>query len=221
MFTAAALRGFITTLQVNVAGLNAEQSSALLARVAAGERDRVLTEQAGRSGLAPLYRQIVDGEDGAPLAAVKPDGVIVFAWQYLGEIVRDTYEALIKRSPRDSGAYIAGLVILVDGEEAGLEAIDINTREVRIVASVPYARRLEVGTRRGGGSFVLQVPSHIVEETAIVARRLAGALAAISFTYADLSDAYTLRRSSGHRRRHGRLQADVRYPAILIRPRTA
>jgi hypothetical protein len=221
MFTAAALRGFITTLQVNVAGLNAEQSSALLARVAAGERDRVLTEQGSRSGLAPLYRQIVDGEEGAPLTAVKPDGVIVFAWQYLAEIVRDTYEALVKRSPRESGAYIAGLIILVDGQEAGIEAIDVNTRDVRIVASVPYARRLEVGTRRGGGAFVLQVLSHIVEETAIVARRLAGDMAAISFTYVDLSDAHTLRRASGHRRRHGRLQTDVRYPAILIRPRIA
>ena len=221
MFSRTALRGFINTLQVNVADRNAKEASALLARVAADERDRVLAEQRARSGLAPRYRQIVDGVEDAPLALVRPDGVIVFAWQYLAEIVRDTHEALIRRSPRDSGAYIAGLIILVDGQEAGIETIDADTRAVHIVASVPYARRLEVGKRKAGGPFVLQVPSHIVEETAIVARRLAGNLASFSFTYVDLSDAYALRRRSGHRRRAGRIQSDVRYPAILITPRTA
>ena len=220
MFSAAALRGFVTTLQVNVAGLNDKESSALLARVAAGERDRVLAEQGGRSGLVPLYRQIVDGVEGAPLTNVKPAGVIVFAWQYLAEVVRDTYDALIKRSPRDSGAYIAGLILLVDGQETGLEKIGANTREVRIVASVPYARRLEVGKRKGGGSFVLQVPSHIVEETAIVARRLVGQIASFDFSYSNLSDVYTLRRSSSRRRR-GHASAEVRYPTIVIRPRSA
>ena len=99
MFSATALRGFINTLQVNVADRNAKEASALLARVAVGERDRVLAEQHARSGLAPRYCQIVDGKEGAPLTAVKPDGVIVFAWQYLAEIVRDTHEALIRRSP--------------------------------------------------------------------------------------------------------------------------
>lgn len=221
MFTAAALRGFVNTLQVDVAGLNARESSALLARVAAAERDRVLIQQTGRSGLAPQFRQVVDGAEGTPLSAVRPDGVIVFAWTYLAEVVRDTYDALVKRAPRDSGAYIAGLIILVDGREAGLDAIIAKTREVRIVASVPYARRLEVGKRRSGGPFVVQVPSHIVEETAIVARRLAGDLASISFNYVDLTDGYTLRRASRHRRRLGRTHRDVRYPAILITPRSA
>ncbi|MGE4043584.1 MAG: hypothetical protein AB7F35_01930 [Acetobacteraceae bacterium] len=221
MFSATALRGFVNTLQVNVADLNAKEASALLARVATAERDRVLTQQRARSGLMPHYRQIVDGKEGTPLTAVNPDGVIVFAWQYLAEIVRDTHEALVRRSPRGSGAYIAGLIILVDGQEAGIEAIDADTRAVHIVASVPYARRLEVGKRKAGGSFVLQVRSHIVEETAIVARRLAGNLASFAFTYVDLSDAYALRRRSGHRRRAGRMQTDVRYPAILITPRTA
>lgn len=67
MFSATALRGFINTLQINVASDNAKEAAALLARVAAGERDRVLTQQRSRSGLTPQYRQIVDGLDDAPL----------------------------------------------------------------------------------------------------------------------------------------------------------
>jgi hypothetical protein len=221
MFWAADLRGFISSLQVNIADRNAKEASALLARVAAAERDRALTQQRAWSGLAPRYRQVVDGMDRASLTIVRPDDVIVFTWQYLAEIVRDTYEALVRRSPRDSGAYITGLIILVDGQEARIETIDADTRAVHIIASVPYARRLEVGKRKARGPFVPQVPSHIVEETATVARRLAGNLASFSFTCVDLSDAYALRRRSGHHRRAGRVRTDVRYPAIVITPRTA
>ena len=217
MFDATSLRGFVNTLTVNTQALNADAATDLLVRTATAARDRVLGGVPRPSG----YRQIVDGAEGAPLTDVKPDGVIVFAWQYLGEVVQDTYGALVNRSPRDTGEYIAGILVLVDGQEASADAITADTAEVFIVASVPYARRLEVGKRKSGGSFVVQVAPHIVEETAIVARQLYGDLAAITFTYVDLSDAYGLRTAASHRRRHGRLVTDVQYPAIRIVPRSA
>lgn len=221
MFDATALRGFVNQLQVDTARLNAEQSTALLARVARGERDRVIGEAKSRSGFAPAYRQVVDGQEGAVLEAVRPDGVILFAWQYLAEIAQDTLEALRNRSPRDSGRYIAGLIMLVDDQEAGADAVTAETRDVKIVATAPYSRRLEVGKRRDGSAFVQQVAPHIVEETAIVARKLFGTLVSISFGYVDLSSAYALRTSASHRRVRGRLVTDVRYPAITLTPRTA
>jgi hypothetical protein len=217
MLTAEALRGFVNTLTVNAVRLNAEQAQAALVREAAAARDRVLAGKPRPSG----YRQIVDGIEGATLTAVKPDGVIVFAWQYLGAVVQEIRAALIARSPRDTGEYIAGIVTLVDGHEGDPEAIDSEAREVQIVATVPYARRLEVGKRKDGSPFVVQVAPHIVEETAIVGRRLYGDLAMITFGYVDLSDAYALRTAASHRRVRGRLVTDVRYPAITIVPRTA
>jgi len=217
MFTASALRGFVNTLTVNTQALTADAATDLLARTATAARNRVLGGMPRPSG----YRQIVDGADGAPLTDVKPDGVIVFAWQYLGEVVQDTFGALVNRSPRDAGEYIAGILVLLDGKEASADAVTADTSEVLIVASVSYARRLEVGKRKGGGSFVVQVAPHIVEETAIVARQLYGDLAAITFTYVDLTNAYALRTAASHRRRHGRLVTDVQYPAIRIVPWTA
>ncbi len=221
MFDATALRGFVNQLQVDTSKLNAAQSKALLVRVATAERDRVIGDARARSGFPPAYRQVVDGREGASLETVRPDGTILFAWQYLAEIVDDTYNALVNRSPRDKGQYVAGLITLLDGVEAPLSTVSADTREIRIVASVPYARRLEIGRRRGGGAFVLQVAPHIVEETAIVARKLFGTLASVTFGYSDLTGAYALRTSSSHRRHRGRLVTDVRYPTITITPRTA
>ena len=217
MFDATSLRGFVNTLTVNTQALTADAATDLLVRTATAARDRVLGGVPRPSG----YRQIVDGAEGAPLTDVRPDGVIVFAWQYLGEVVQDTYGALVNRSPRDTGAYIGGILVIADGQETTAENLPTDAQEVLIVASVPYARRLEVGKRKSGGSFVVQVASHIVEETAIVARQLYGDLAAITFTYVDLSNAYALRTAASHRRRHGRLVTDVQYPAIRIVPRTA
>lgn len=221
MFTTQAFRAFQNDIMVGVAGMNRDAAVSAMVMEAEKAKSRVFREQTARDGLPPAYRQIVDGVEGAPLPTVKPDGVIVLAWQYLAAIVQDTYEILVARSPQDTGDYIAGLIILVDGHEAGVETIDANTREVHIVASVPYARRLEVGKRKGGGAFVLEVKSHIVEETAIVARRLAGDLASFKLKYVRLSDAYDRSRMSGPPRRAGRVPTDVRYPAILITPRTA
>lgn len=221
MFDAVALRGFTTSLTVNTSKMNAAQASATMARVARRERDRVIGETRARSGFTPPYRQVVDGTEGAALDSVRPDGHILLAFQYLAEVAEDTYNALVNRSPRDSGEYIRGIIILIDGAEAPLTSISATTREVRIVASVPYARRLEIGRRRGGGFFVLQVGPFIVKETAETARYLFGSLASITFEYVDLTGAYSLRTARSHRRVRGRLVTDVRYPAITIIPRTA
>jgi hypothetical protein len=189
-----------------------------MVRTAEAARARVLAEQIGRSGNAPLYRQIVDGQEGAALEAVRPDGVIVFAWSYIREVAADTFDMLRRRSPRDSGEFIRGILILVDGQQADASAITLETRQITIVASAPYSRRLEVGKHRSGGPFVVSVAPHFIEETAIVAARLFGDLAKITFGYVDLSNAYSPRHASEHRKR---AEAAIQYPAITITPRVA
>ena len=217
MFDRAALGAFNRTLTVNTARLTAEASSALLAKTAAAERDRVLREQGGR-GSPPTYRQIVDGIEGAALEGVRPDGVIVFEWQYLRDVVEQVYQMLVDRSPRDSGDYIASIKVLVDDREATMDAIGPDTRVVVIVPTVPYARRLEVGTREAGGPFVLQVRPHIVEETHIAAMRLFRGQAFVGFGYTDLDNAYSIRGPRGKPKvgRRYLISGEVRYPAIFI-----
>jgi hypothetical protein len=195
----------------------------------------VIARETGRSGgIAPLYRQVIDGVQDAPLTAIHPDSAIVLLWNYTPEVAARTYEALVQRSPRRSGRYIEGLLMFVDGTlAADYRAVTLDTKEVMLVASVAYARRLEVGKDIRGHPFVKQVAPHIVEETAIVAKRKFGDLDAITYQYVDLAGAHQLtaqgmiprhfeqgRWRHGHtpRLRHGMLESQVRYPAILITP---
>lgn len=195
MFDVKALQAFNRTLQVDVSKLNAEASSALLAKTARGERDRVLREQGARAGQEPSYRQVVDGREGADLDTVRPDGVIVFEWQYLAEVVTETMKLLVERSPKGDaedndgkpGGFIEGLKVYADEAETEVAAVPADAAVVEIIATVVYSRRLEMGTRKGGGPFVLEVEPHIVQETAQVARRLFGNVADIRFAYVNLA----------------------------------
>ena len=222
MFDDAALRGFMNTLTVNTTQLNAKAAVALLAQTAAAARDRVLAEQTARAGIAPTYRQVVDGIEGAPLSAVKPDGVIVFAWSYVREVILDTVGALVARAPQRSGAYVKSIRIIADGAFVELDAIPANVAEVLIAPSVAYARRLEIGKRKDGSPFVVLVKPHIVEEVAATAAKLYGSLAAIDFVYVELVGGHKLAKGSRSiRRRGGRTVDTVQQPAIRIRPRSA
>ncbi len=219
MFDNSALRGFVNTLTVNASAMNATAAKAAMVRAAEAARNRVLSGTPKPSS----YRQVVDGKLGADLTSVRPDGVIIFAWQYLGEVVSRIHQLVVVSSPRVTGQYIAGIIVLADGEEVEPTAIPANAAKVHIVASVPYARRLEIGHRKGGAPFVIQVPYKNIEHLAMVARQLYKNLADISFTYVDLTDAYVHGRNpkEWNYRRPTRKEIVVRYPAILIEPRTA
>lgn len=217
MFDGANFKGFVQNLTVNVSGLTDDAAVAALVRTATDAKARVL----GGTPKPTSYRQIVDGIENAPLPAVRPDGVIVFTWQYIGEIVQDIYEALVARSPVVSGRYIHGIEVVADGARVEPDA-DLNgVKQVIIVATAPYSRKLEVHLRKNGQPFVIQVPPHIVEDTRDAAVRQYGAVADIQFNYVQIDDPYILRTTASHRRRHGRTVTEMEYPAIIIEPRQA
>jgi len=220
MFSEEALQGFITSLTVDVSKMNAVAASAAIADLAARERYRVLAQQGARSGMAPNYRQIVDNIEGAALESVKPDGYVMFAWTYLAEVVRDTYHALVLAAPKLSGTYVNSIIITVDDVEVAVDDIDEGVTKAVIVATAPYSRKLEVGWK-AHGRVLVQAGHHYVEETAIVARRLSGAVADIQFGYQDIADPWILKDRRGHRRVRGAIVDYVRYPAIFISARTA
>jgi hypothetical protein len=217
MFDGTAFKGFVQNLTVNVSGLTDEAAVAAMVRTAEAARTRVLSGTPKPSG----YRQVVDQIEGAPLEAVRPDGVIIFAWQYMGQVVRDIYDALVARSPLVSGAYIHGIEVVVDGEQSTPDADFSLAKQVIIVATAPYSRKLEVHLRKDGRPFVVQVAPHIVEDTRDMAVRLYGDLASIEFNYVEISHPYMLRTTSSHRKRHGRTVTNMEYPAIIIEPKQA
>lgn len=235
MFSAEQLDAWQRNITLGIAELAEDAAVTALQEQTVQAKQEVIAKQMARSGgIAPLYTQVIDDVADAPLTAIKPDSIIVLVWNYMPEVAAKTYQALVQRSPRLTGRYIEGLLMFVDGVPGLLTDIKVDTKTVTFVASVPYARRLEVGKTLEGRPWVKQVAPHIVEETAIVARSKFSDLAAITYQYQDLSGAYTLsargmipRHFEGGmwkyrhspRIRHGMLESEVRYPAIVITSR--
>lgn len=219
LFSAEKLAGFQSDIIAGLFGQAEKQMIAAMKKQARAEKERVLATQRQRSGgIEPLLAQFVDGREDPSLQTVQADSTIVLQWHYLPEVAKRTFIALVERSPRESGDYIEGLITFLDGVPNSLDAITINTQEVQIVASVAYARRLEVGKDAHGEPWVKQVAPHIVEETAIVAKRKFGELAKVTYNYVELQNAYQLKNPANWRRRHGVLNTEVQYPAIIIVP---
>lgn len=218
MYNAAAWSGFVNTLSVNTEALNEAAAKSLLVSTAITARDRVLNGTPKPTG----YRQIVDGADGAPLNAVRADGMIVFAWQYLGLIVAEILEMLIQAAPALTGDYIRSILLLADGVPANADAIGAGTKQVTLVPTVPYARRIEVGKRKDGSPFVVHAKPHLVETTTAAARRLYGTLVSIEFNHVELpGGGHRLAAHSRSIRRTRRgVIAEIWYPAIVIAPKT-
>jgi hypothetical protein len=213
MFDRKALGAFKRSLAVGAQGLEAERQRELR-RLAAVERAAVLREQRQRSGHTPTDLVVVDGKRGAPIA--QAEQLVVIEYGYLREVVDGVLRGLVARSPHVSGTYARSFQLLVDGVEAdSIAAIQHGTRSVVIVNTQPYARRLEIGRRKDGRPFVIQVKSRIVEEVALLAASRWGNVAKAQFGYFDLDAAYALRSSAG-RRKDRRAGSPIRYPGIRI-----
>lgn len=235
MFDRKQLSAFSRSLTVAAGGLEADRRRELR-RLAETERVRILREQKQRSGATPTDAVIVDGRRGAPIA--QAEQLVVIEFGYLREVARDVMLAVIAASPHRSGDFGRGFVMMVDGAQVeSLGAITDATREVVIVNTRPFARRLEIGKRKNGQPFVISAEPKFVSRTALAMQARFGNVAKIQFNYFDISDAYSLkrghrgrsvaykqdRRSSGHRagqasRAVGAVAAggQVRYPGIRI-----
>lgn len=235
MFDRKALQAFSRNLTVAAGGLEADRRRELR-RLAEGERAKVLREQKQRSGHTPTDAAIVDGRRGAPIA--QAEQLVVLEFGYLREVAAAVLRAVIAASPHRSGDFARGFVMMVDGQETeNLGAITDATREVVIVNTRPFARRLEIGKRKDGSPFVISAQPKFMERTTIALRARFGNVAKLWFNYFDISSPYRLkgghggrhvaykqdRRSSGHRAgAAGRTVGasvrggTVRYPGIRI-----
>jgi len=234
LFSQDQLDALANDITINARGLAEDAVVEALQQQTITELREVSAKESARAGgIPPIPTLVIDGVEGAPLTSIKPNSQIVILWNYMPEVCFKTYLALSQRAPRREGKYIEGLLIYIDRQPGELSAITANTQEVRFVASVPYARRLEVGKDSEGRPWVKVVAPHIVEETAIVAKRMFADLALISYEYVDLENPWQLSKAGMHARhfeggkwrvsstprtRRGQLETTVRYPAILIRP---
>jgi hypothetical protein len=116
------------------------------------------------SGEAPAsYRRYVNGRPDLPEEQVVAPGPIIYDLSWLPEI--EVYCLSFgdsSRSPRRSGRYRRSFFSLVDGQLRHQPGTPIDPEsELVIVNDAPYARRIEVGRKKDGRPFVVQVPPEI------------------------------------------------------------
>lgn len=94
------------------------------------------------------YDRYVDGNEGAPEEAVKPNGIIAYIFGGTGKVVVYALGFLIGRSPHLTGRYQDSFVVNVGGDhipaaEFDPELVPINT-DVIIYNKQPYSRKIDV-----------------------------------------------------------------------------
>lgn len=219
MFDRRALSAFSESLRVNTRNMTEEQAREQLHRVAERERARVIEEQSARSGgVAPTAEVIVDGHRRARIEDADARSTIVIEYEYLREVAVEILRALSVRSPQRSGRYLQSFMMLVDGSPtADWEDIKHNTREVLIVNIAPYARRLEIGYKRDGTPFVVQVRRKITEDVATRAAKRFKDVARVFHTFVEHAQYPDVPNYvAAVRRRRKEVMEPMRYPAIRI-----
>lgn len=223
MVPARAMKAYVT----NIAVTQKEGARLAHAATARSEEARVIREQTARSGgIAPTLTRIVDGKRGAAYDSVREGGVIILQWRYLREIAAVAMARLKARAPERSGDYKRGLMLFAGDAEATLSATGIpaTAQRLTVVATVPYARRLELGKSKDGGPFVVQVAPHIVAETAALLAKDYAGVANIRFGFEDVEGpaagrARAARTRATDRAGRGAARAQevaLRYPAIRV-----
>jgi hypothetical protein len=153
--------------------------SAMLAAFAAEAIEEAKTANKQVLGAVPPYDVFVDGQEGAPLASVKPDGVIRAEFQLVNEALAWIYEQLETHSPRLTGHYASSHVLFADGQEVSVTNPP-PAQEYTFVNTTPYARKIE-GTKTRPPSSP-QAPDGVYQAVAVLARKFSN-VAKVSFTY--------------------------------------
>jgi hypothetical protein len=206
------------------AGTDAEISAALAAF--ARQEIAAADEQNARSNGRKIPHTVyVDGREGAPLTSVKPNGMIVAEWEFGEEIVAWCYKELRAYAPVLSGEYRDSITIFADDIAVATPADARGAEEVVLVATVPYARKLEGVS--GSKYMSNDAPDGIFQVVAGLAKKRFGNQAKIYYTFRSVHGGGTslqawafsnsIRRGGGAARQRRQFEKNLRNPAILIR----
>lgn len=128
---------------------------------------------------------------------MRPDGVIQYEFELLGDLFVWIADQLQKHSPVLTGRFQKSFTFFADGNEIDVGGvIPHDAREFVFVSSAPYARKIE----RWDGVF---------ESVAVLARQRFGNQASIGFSFRSPIGGAFLTGRAGNR-------SDHRTPAIII-----
>lgn len=174
-----------------------EAKSRRLAEFAAERIAEARATNRQASGRDTPYKIVVDGRKGAPLASVRPDGVIVANFDLVRDVLEWIGEQLLRESPRLTGKYEQAHRLFVDGAAQILGAPIDAAEEYAFVNLAPYSRKIERGQS-------VQAPDGVYQAVAVVAAKRFGNIARVRYSWRSVSgDAKS---------------QDDRQPAIIVRP---
>lgn len=157
-------------------------------------------------GVVPPHTITVDGREGAPLASVRPDGIVRAEFELVNEALAWINTQLQMHSPVLSGRYAKSHELFADGVDTENPNAAPPAQEYVFLNIQPYARKIE----RGQSS---QAPDGVYQAVATLARRRFGNIAKIDFSYRTAIGGAVVGGRAGDR-------SDMRNPAIIVRLRT-
>jgi hypothetical protein len=176
--------------------------SAVLAAFAKDARDDAKEQNRAVLGRVPPFKTFVDGSEGSAEDRVKPDGVIVYEFELLGDLFVWIGEQLHRYSPVLTGRYQRSHTLFADGAEVAIGDTVPPATEYVFMSTLPYARKIE----RGESS---QAPSGVYELVTAQARARFGNIARIDFSYRTAIGSAIIGGRIGNR-------SDQRNPAIIV-----
>lgn len=160
---------FDRDIQLIMSDLSPKAQSAAIAdeaRVALAEAIEINTEALGEK---PDYETTVDGQLGAALDSVSPNGTIVFKFGIANDVVSWIEAQLIAHSPVRTGRYRRSHRIFADGVEVVAGLILSGIRQVVLAPTTSYAPLIEPHDGKPGES--RQAPDGVYQAIAALARR--------------------------------------------------
>lgn len=127
-------------------------------------------------GFVPRHQTMVDGVAGADEDRVRPDGVIAYEFELLGELFAFVAEQLRTHAPVLSGRFRESFEFYADGELADPAGEIPPAKEYVFLSPLSYAHKLEQGASR-------QAPDGVFQAVAAIAAQRFGNQALIRFVY--------------------------------------
>jgi len=161
--------------------LGPKARSAMLAAFAAEAIEEAKQANKQVLGTVPPYEVYVDGQEGAALTSVKPDGVIraEFEFGLLNAALVWINTQLQMHSPVLTGLYAKSHELFADGVDTENPNDAPLAEEYVFINIQPYARKIERGLSP-------QAPDGVYQAVATLAARKFGNIAKISFSYREV-----------------------------------
>ena len=192
------------------------QEFSRMAAVDIADKDKANEDAAGR---ALPFKTFVDGSERTPLPdSIDAKCIISARWDVGSGVVQYAWDLVHSAGPVKTGAYRKSARLFADGAEVQSPDETTGAKEVIIVATVPYARKIERG--KGGYS-----PGAVYEAVAALVKQKFSNAAQVKFSYRPISDipgleAYATKTLAAKRLNPGRTAKEharlIRQPVILI-----